>query len=100
MQSFFNALITLVNYVFSSLWTMIKDVFYWLMDTVWGFAISLMDTVGQALTFNPATYISALPAETVNIMAAVGIGEATTIIVAAITVRLFLQMIPFTRLGS
>lgn len=100
MQSFFNAIIQVFVDLMVALELLLKDIFYWVIDTVLDFVIPLLDTVGQTLTFNPATYINAMPAETVNFMAAVGIGEATTIIVAALTVRLILQLIPFTRLGS
>ena len=100
MQSFFDAIIQVFVELMKALELLLQDIFYWLIDTVLSFVIPLLDTLGQTLTFNPATYINAMPAETLNFMAAVGIGEATTIIVAALTVRLILQLIPFTRLGS
>lgn len=100
MQSFFNAIIQVFVELMSALVLLLQDLFYWIVDTTLEFVIPLFDSLGQTLTFNPATYINAMPAETVNFMAAVGIGEATTIIITAITIRIFLQLIPFTRLGS
>ena len=41
-----------------------------------------------------------LPPEIVNVMQLAGVGTAVTIIVTAIGIRLVLQLIPFTRLGS
>ena len=41
-----------------------------------------------------------LPAEILNVMALCGVGSAVTIITTAIGIRLALQLIPFTRLGS
>ena len=43
---------------------------------------------------------SSMPEEIINILGLLGVGPACGIIVAAIAIRLVLQLIPFTRLGS
>ncbi|MOA59084.1 hypothetical protein D3C78_1836160 [compost metagenome] len=42
----------------------------------------------------------AIPAEVLNVLGLLGAGEAVAIIISAIGVRMLLQLIPFTRLGS
>lgn len=79
---------------------MLKDVFFWLFDTIMGFAVQLLDVVSFPATFQPTQYISALPPEVSNMMGLIGLNEATTIIVTAIIIRIGLQLIPLVRLGS
>ncbi|HHX8562865.1 MULTISPECIES: DUF2523 family protein, partial [Vibrio] len=45
-------------------------------------------------------YMTSIPPTVSWVMAAVGLPQCLSIILAAITVRLMLQLIPFTRLGS
>ncbi|WP_268810370.1 DUF2523 family protein, partial [Vibrio parahaemolyticus] len=45
-------------------------------------------------------YMTSIPPTVAWVMAAVGVPQCLSIILAAITVRLMLQLIPFTRLGS
>ena len=66
-----------------------------------------MDIVVSAIDGLPLDTIStnstawgSLPGEVLNIMGLLGVGTAVTIISAAIGIRLVLQLIPFTRLGS
>lgn len=44
--------------------------------------------------------VNALPPDVRGMMVAIGLPEALGIVVSAIAVRLLLQLIPFTRLGS
>lgn len=85
--------------IFVALWDIIKDGFSWCFEQV-------MDIVVDAVSTVDVSGISAVggwgsfPAEVLNILALLGVGQATTIIVTAIGIRLVLQLIPFTRLGS
>lgn len=85
--------------VFVALWDMVKDGFSWLFEQVMDVAIDAASTIDVS-GISAAGGWGSLPAEVINILALIGVGEATTIIVAAIGVRLVLQLIPFTRLGS
>lgn len=78
---------------------MLKDVFFWIIDTVLGFVMVLLGSLDFS-AFNPAAYIAAIPADITNVLGLIGLGEATAIIVFAIGIRIVLQLIPFTRLGS
>lgn len=80
-----------------------------LVDFVLGLLIRLMDMVLAAvialfntleIPFNPATYYSMIPPDVASLLGAIGLPQAMAMIVAAIMIRLILQLIPFTRLGS
>lgn len=78
-----------------------KDLFYFVIDTLLEFVVPLIDTITAPLTvFNPQTYINALPFEILNVMGLLRLGEAMAIVVAALLIRLIMQLIPFVRLGS
>ena len=81
---------------------MIKDVFFWVFETLMDFGIYVLNSVSGILEFdfNPGQYITALPPEVVEIIGVIRLGECMAIIVGAIVIKVTLQMIPFTRLGS
>ncbi|RJG00962.1 DUF2523 family protein [Noviherbaspirillum sedimenti] len=103
----FSALATwfgnLFKAVFSSLWHLVTDVFCWIFEGL----LTLVQTVLDSLPgpdsfslFNPAQYVTGLPSDLVNMIGLIRVGEALAIILAAILIKLTLQIIPFTRLGS
>lgn len=86
--------------VFKAAWDFVKDAFCWPFEQLLSIVVSAL----QALQFDSITQNvgawSSLPAEILNIMGLLGVGTACAIIAAAIAVRLIMQLIPFTRLGS
>lgn len=85
--------------VFKALWDLVTDLFSWIFDQLMSLvvsALSAIDLVGLN-NYNPQTGFTS---EMLNIMGLIGLGEASAIIVTAIGIRLILQLIPFTRLGS
>lgn len=86
---------------FAAFWLLGTDLGAWLFEQVLNIVISVLDTIpfdGQ--TFNPGTYISALPDEITNMLGLLRVGECLAIIGSAIIIRILLQLVPFTRLGS
>lgn len=79
---------------------MLKEFFYWIFESVLDLALSISNGLGQTLSFNPADYFSAIPADVSNIIGLIGLGESIAMISVAIVIRFTLQIIPFTRLGS
>lgn len=60
-----------------------------------------LDGVGAMLQpFGIQQLFDALPPDVLGMMNAIGLPEALGMIISAITVRLFMQLIPFVRLGS
>lgn len=90
----------LVVAIFIALWDFVRDAVCWpfeqIMELVLS-AVSAFDFVDLTSSFG---VWGSLPAEIINILALLGVGTATSIIIAAITIRLGLQLIPFVRLGS
>lgn len=86
--------------VFEAVWHVVTDVVCWALDGILGVAVSMayaVDVSGFAGSLNAW---GALPGEVLNVLGLLGAGEAIAIILSAIGIRLVLQLIPFTRLGS
>jgi len=83
-----------------TIFDLLKDFFYFIVDSLLSFAISILNTFTIPLNWNPSQYINALPPEVTNMLGLIGLGECFTIITTAILIRLGLQLIPFVRLGS
>lgn len=85
--------------VFASIWDLLSDGISFVLDVFLGFAVSMANSIdlGGLNGYNPG---SGLPDEIVNVLRLLGIGTCVSIIASAIAIRLVLQLIPFTRLGS
>lgn len=60
-----------------------------------------LDAVGVLLQpFGIQSLFDALPPSVTGMLIAIGLPEALGIVISAITVRLFMQLIPLVRLGS
>lgn len=87
--------------IFAATWLLGTDLGAWLFGQVLDVAIAALNSISfDSETFNPSTYIAALPQEIGNMLALLRVGECFAIIAAAILVRITMQLIPFTRLGS
>lgn len=89
----------LIVKVFEAVWDMLTDLICWIIENILDLVISAV----KAIDFDGLSGLapaSALPAEILNVMSLCGVGTAVGIITTAIGVRLALQLIPFTRLGS
>ena len=86
--------------VFKAAWDFAKDVICWPLDQCLSIIVGLLQGMQfDAITANLGAW-SSMPDEIINILGLLGVGPASGIIVAAIAIRLVLQLIPFTRLGS
>lgn len=107
-NNLFNWLIDIWNLFLDTLYRfllsfsdMFKDLFCWLLDSVLDIALEALHALDAMFdAFNVLQYWDLLPPDVSNVLGAIGIGTATGMIVTAITIRLTLQLIPFTRLGS
>lgn len=78
-----------------------KDLLIGIFDSFMKICISVLDTFSESLeSLDFTQYFTALPEEVKNILGLLGVGTAFTMIASAILIRLILQLIPFTRLGS
>lgn len=111
MGAFFTALLrmlaAMVSWVVDLLkqlaldaWEMVTDLPAWCFDQMLGLVASLIGEVDLGGLDAYQNTWAGLPAEMANAAAYLGIVEAGAIIATAIGIRLVLQLIPFTRLGS
>jgi len=86
--------------VFEALWDFIRDAVCWPFEQVMDIVVSAVSAIDLSGLSSHVGAWGSLPAELINVLGLLGVGHAAAIIVAAITIRLLLQLIPFTRLGS
>ena len=86
--------------VFVALYAMFKDLISWAFDSIMDLLVSAVQSVDVSSLTPYLSGAGNLPAQLLDILALLGVGTAISIIAAAILIRLGLQLIPFTRLGS
>nr|WP_199066962.1 DUF2523 family protein [Chromobacterium sp. ASV5] len=87
--------------VIAALWLLGTDLGVWLFEQFMDLSIYILNSIQFDFnTLNVTKYITALPPETQNMLGLIGVGQAIALIISAIAVRVLLQIIPFTRLGS
>lgn len=100
-HSIWEAFVEFLKTIVLTIFDMLKDVMYFIFDAFLSLAFTLLDAAFAMLDLiNVTQYVSALPSDALNIMGLIGIGEAIGLVAVAIIIRLTLQLIPFTRLGS
>ena len=99
--NFGNWLLDILKTLSNTLLTMMKDVFLFAFEQILILITFILDGMGslfQALDIT--SYMSGIPSGTAWVLSQIGLGQALSMIIAAITIRIFLQLVPFTRLGS
>ena len=86
--------------VFEAAWDFVRDAACWPFEQLMDIVVSAIQAIDMTGLSSQVGAWGSLPSEIVNILGLLGIGTASAIIVAAIGVRLVLQLIPFVRLGS
>ncbi|CDU14908.1 DUF2523 family protein [Vibrio coralliirubri] len=97
----FNKLIEFLYKLILSLVDMLKDMVFWIVE-------QFMSAVSSGLSwavsaFQPvdvSQYLQSIPPNVAWVMGAVGLPQCLSLIISAIALRMVLQLIPFTRLGS
>lgn len=86
--------------IFVAIWSVCTDAFSWLFDQVLQVAISAIGAIDVSSVSQYTSYLGAIPADLENGLELLGVGTALEMIAGAIVIRMVLQLIPFTRLGS
>jgi len=86
--------------VFSALFDLLKDAICWVLEQFLHIAVNLLGSIDVSGLTGYSGAWGSLPADIINIMGLLGFGPAAAIIVSASLIRLYLQLVPFTRLGS
>lgn len=90
----------LVVAVFVSVWDLLKDAFCWVFEQVLAVATAAVGAVDVSAVSAASGWWGMVPADVLNILGLIGLGQALGVVFAAILIRVTLQLIPFVRLGS
>ncbi|ELI0633001.1 DUF2523 family protein [Vibrio harveyi] len=97
----FNKLLEFLYQLLLTLFDMLKDIFLWIVEQVMNAVNMVLPSVFALFApVDMSQYMTSIPPTVAWVFAAVGVPQCLSIILAAITIRLLLQLIPFTRLGS
>jgi hypothetical protein len=86
--------------VFVAIWDFIRDAATWPFEQIMEIVQSAAESIDVSGVSGSVGVWGQLPGEVLNVLGVLGVGTAIGIISAAILIRLGLQLIPFTRLGS
>lgn len=86
--------------VFVALWDIGKDGVCWVVEEFMKLAVTTLQALDVSAISSNLGVWGSIPGNVMEVLSALGLGQAFTVIVAAIGVRMVLQLIPFTRLGS
>ncbi|MDX2367539.1 MAG: DUF2523 family protein [Colwellia sp.] len=101
LASRFNDIIDFFWRLVLSIFDMLKDLFYFIIESLLSVGVVMLDGIGLLMNgLDIAQYMTMLPPETTNMLSQVGLGQAMGMIVTCLTVRFVLQTIPFVRWGS
>jgi len=81
-------------------WDIVRDAACWPFEQCMKIVVSAVGSIDTSALSGSLQSWGSLPADLLNILGLLGVGTAISIIAAAIGIRLTLQLIPFTRLGS
>lgn len=110
-----NAIIEKISAFFSDIWELftnflqsflltlldlLKDLLFFIFESILDLIILILDGIGNSFDLvNISNWIN-FPSEVSNIIGLIGLGQAMGLIMTSIVIRMALQVIPFTRLGS
>lgn len=97
----FKAITEFLKAMLLTVFDMLKDLFCFFFDMLMSLMISILSGLGSLFSaLNFSNSMDGLPSEVLNIIGLVGLGQCMGFIVTALIIRISLQLIPFTRLGS
>lgn len=85
---------------FAAFWLLSTDLGCWVVEQLFDVAIELVNEIDVSGIEQHLSAWGSLPAEVINILGLLKVGYAAAIITTGIVIRIGLQLIPFTRLGS
>lgn len=101
LRDFGNWILDMFKTLAYTLFTMVKDALMFIFEQFMLLITFILDSMGDLFDALDITqYTNSIPPEVGWVMQQIGLGQALTMIISAITIRIMLQLIPFTRLGS
>ena len=98
---FGNWLLGILKTMANTIFTMVKDVFFFAFEQIMILITFVLDGMGALFQGLDVTqYFAMIPPGPAWVLQQIGLGQALEMILSEIIIRLFLQLVPFTRLGS
>ncbi len=96
-----NAFIDFMWRLVLSIYDMLKDFFFWMIEQLMSVGVYILDAMGYMFNgLDVAQYFSAIPPETSHMLLITGFSEALGMVTTFLGIRIIIQMIPFVRWGS
>lgn len=86
--------------VFVAIWDLFRDGVVWVFDSFLALAVSILNAFDFSGLTQAVGAWASLPAGVIEVLNGIGLGGALAVVVSAIGIRLLLQLVPLTRLGS
>ena len=100
-DSFLAWVLALIADLLIGVWDLLSDFLIFVFDKVFDLVLYIVSGLSWSFgSFSPATYWAMLPADLINVLNLIGVPIALGMIVAALSIRFVLQLIPFVRWGS
>lgn len=101
LKNFGNWLLDILKTMANTLLTMAKDAMLFIFEQMMILITFILNGMGALFDgLDITSYIAGIPSGTAWVLSQIGIGQALSMIIGAITIRIMLQLIPFVRLGS
>lgn len=86
--------------VFEALWDLARDAFCWAFESILQLVASILGGFDFSALSGAVGAWAGLPASVLEVLSAIGLSQALGLVLTACGIRLMLQLVPFTRLGS
>lgn len=101
ISDLYQKLLDLLYSIYISIHDLLFDIPLYLFDEIFKLGTRAIQSILQMFEpFDISQYLTFIPPEVSWVLSMVGFPQCLSIIASAIVVRLILQLIPFTRLGS
>ncbi len=100
INDFWLNFLLLIAKIFQTIWDVIVDFFSWAFSTILDLVMLILGAVNLGFLTQSLPVFLQIPDSVMNVLGLIGLAECMSIIAGAIIVRITLQLIPFTRLGS
>lgn len=86
--------------VFEALWLILQDAACWVFESILQLVASILGGFDFSGLSASVGAWAGLPAGTLEVLSAIGLSQALGLVLTACGIRIMLQLVPFTRLGS
>lgn len=100
IQNLWNGVKEFIYRVLVSTMELLKDTLFFLIESLLDFTMTIISQIDSLLAPVDFTHLINFPPEISGVLNLMAIPQCLGIVVIALSIRLLLQLIPFTRLGS